>query len=252
MGKRKGASSRAAIPADILRGLNAGTLESANLVEGLAVDFDVLLRSVVPELSVAARETVKPSDGITRRMRAAGELLASQFGVDELARFTEHRSDTVRGWAAYAIAALPRLTLADRLNRIRPLADDPHFGVREWAWCSLRQSIAADIEAAIRLLIPWTADSSANIRRFAAESTRPRGVWCAHIAALKSTPEAGLPILEPLRSDPAKYVQDSVANWLNDAAKTKPEWVRELCERWQAASPTAETRYITRRAVRCL
>jgi 3-methyladenine DNA glycosylase AlkC len=249
--KRTGSSRRADIPADVLAGLNAGRVESATLAEGLAVDFATLLRTAFPELT-SISEAIDPAEGITRRMRAVGESIAARCGRDGLSHFIDHRSDTVRGWAAYAIAALPGLTLAERLNRIQPLADDSHFGVREWAWCALREAIAADVSTAIDLLTPWTRSASANVRRFAAESTRPRGVWCAHILLLKETPELGLPILEPLRADPAKYVRDSVANWLNDASKTRPDWVRQLGERWRRESPTPETEFIVTRALRTL
>jgi 3-methyladenine DNA glycosylase AlkC len=69
---------------------------------------------------------------------------------------------------------------------------------------------------------------------------------------LKTDPELGMTILEPLRSDSSKYVRDSVANWLNDAGKTQPEWVRQLCRRWTKESPTAETAMIIKRATRNL
>lgn len=252
MTQRKGASKRSDIPPEVLASLNAGTLETATLAEGLSVDFRHLLSCVAPELSAADLATVRAEDGITTRMRAAGELLLSRLGVASFDRFANHPSDTVRGWAAYLIAAAPKLTLKQRLNRIRTLADDRHFGVREWAWLAMRDRIAAEIEAAIHLLAPWTDHASANIRRFASESTRPRGVWCAHISLLKSDPELGMSILEPLKSDSSKYVRDSVANWLNDAGKTQPDWVRQLCRRWTKESPTSETAFIVKRATRNL
>jgi len=79
---------------------------------------------------------------------------------------------------------------------------------------------------------------------------RPRGVWAAHIPALKERPELGETILHPLHTDPSNYVQDSVANWINDAAKTRPDWAIELCGRWAAESDSAATARIVKRALR--
>jgi 3-methyladenine DNA glycosylase AlkC len=248
---RKGARRRDAIPAEVLAQLHAGTLETANLVEGLAIDFAELLRAVEPALEALAG-TIDATAGITARMRQVGEGLLAHGGLALLERLAVHPADTVRGWVAYGYAALPDPTFADRLRRIRPLADDPHFGVREWAWLALRPALALEPLQALSALVPWTTEASANLRRFASEITRPRGVWCAHLPELRSMPLLGLPILEPLRSDPSRYVQDSVANWLNDAGKDHPAWVREVTARWTRESDTAMTQYIVRRATRSL
>lgn len=66
------------------------------------------------------------------------------------------------------------------------------------------------------------------------------------------TPELALPILEPLKADEAKYVQNSIGNWLNDASKTQPKFVIELCRRWEVESDTKETNYIIKKALRTL
>ncbi len=234
--------------------LNAGTIESATLSECLIVDFAALMQAAFPEISEKAvpRLEQASASGITRRMALAGKLLADWLGIAALSAVREHPSDTVRGWLCFMIGETPTLSLPERLAAMLPLADDPHFGVREWSWLALRPHIAADLDAAISLLVPWTASSSAFIRRFACEAIRPRGVWCAHLPALKQQPEKGLPILEPLKADPAVYVQDSVANWLNDAAKDKPDWVRAVCARWLEESDCPATRRICKRALRSL
>ena len=116
----------------------------------------------------------------------------------------------------------------------------------------MRPHLARELDASIAHLAQWTAEPSERLRRFASEALRPRGVWCAHIGALKREPERALPILSPLRSDPSAYVQDSVANWLNDATKDQPDWVRNLCAQWLERAPGDATRRICQRAQRSL
>jgi 3-methyladenine DNA glycosylase AlkC len=226
-------SSPVEVPPELRRQLNRGEIESATLGEGLAVDFTTLLRT----LGVDA--DIDHGLGITKRMTLAAEALMTFDG--DLAG---HPSDTVRGWAAFRGGLRPGWTLEQRLEAVRPLAQDAHFGVREWAWLGVRPAIAAEIERAIGLLTEW-ADGPPYLRRFASEATRPRGVWCAHIPLLKKNPALGLPVLDRCVHDGSKYVQDSVANWMNDASKTRPDWVRETCARWNVE-------YVTRRALRSI
>jgi len=252
---RTGATRMADIPAEIVMALTLGRIETRTLVEIYAVDFETLLDQVVPGLGPALTTRAGPSDGITRRMAAAGQILLETEGPAIVETLARHPSDIVRGWSAYALAAQTGLDLTDRLTRVRPLAADPHFGVREWAWLALRPHLAADVDQSIALLRPWTAEDRDTLRRFAVESMRPRGVWCRHIALLKTDPARGLPLLDPLRADPSRYVQDSVANWLNDAARSDPDWVRRLCARWldeDEADPQPATARICRRAQRSL
>lgn len=236
------------------RELEAGRVEARSLVEILVLDMRVLMAAVAPEIRASDRERLETPGpngrrpGITQRMALAGELLHARFGCDAFTRFAGHRSDTVRGWAAYALARQGG-TLARLYERVRPLADDANSGVREWAWIALRPAVLADLDQAITLGTRWVQHARPNLRRFAVEITRPQGVWCAHCEPLKREPALGLPLLEPLRGETEKYPQDSVANWLNDAAKHQPEFVRDLCARWGLGTTPASARLI-RRALR--
>jgi 3-methyladenine DNA glycosylase AlkC len=252
MTTRKGTNRQSDIPAAVLYQLNAGTMETATLAEGLAIDFAVLMSHVLPEAKDEATQRFNSSDGITKRMSLAGQVLLEKLGASGYQRVTEHPSDTVRGWAAFMLAEMPNLSLKERIERVHPLADDKHLGVREWAWLALRPHIAKQIQEAIQELSHWIDKPSASLRRFAVESTRPRGVWCAHIAELKRKPEIALPLLEPVKSDGSRYVQDSVSNWLNDAAKSQPDWVTATCEKWRKESDTKETARICVRALRSI
>ena len=180
------------------------------------------------------------------------ELTTQNNDKDFLAIMSNHNADLVRCWATYIVGKNENLNIAETLKQIQPFSADKHFGVREICWMAVRPKIAQNLTESIKILAKWTTNQDENIRRFTTEATRPRGVWCEHIEELKQNPELALSILEPLKSDPAKYVQDSVGNWLNDASKTKPDFVTELCKRWEKESDTKETKYITKKALRTL
>ena len=246
---RKGAARVADVAPDILARLNIGQIEAATLSENLATDFATLLAATIPELAKQAQQ-IDIKAGITKRMARVARILSDDSGQERLAWVSQHPSDLLRGWGAYLLALDGALTLPEKLQAMRRFADDPHFGVREWAWLALRPEIAEMPLDAIDALVPFTAEGSEYLRRFACEAIRPRGVWAAHILLLKETPEHALSILEPLRDDPSRYVQDSVANWLNDAWKSQPVWVESLCARWEKENPTASTIHIVKRALR--
>lgn len=261
--KRKGARSTKDIPTEILAQLNRGEIETANLVEWLAVDQRLLLKNLLTENQ--RTDYLKPVlfkiDQLKKKTvntinEAIGSGLFEQAiknkDSDFLTIISNHKADLVRCWATYAIDKNEQLNITEILKQIQPFSADKHFGVREICWLAVRAKITQNLSKSIEVLSKWTTNQEENIRRFTTEATRPRGVWCEHIEELKQNPELALSILEPLKSDTSKYVQDSVGNWLNDASKTQPDFVKELCKRWEKESDTKETKYIIKKALRSI
>jgi 3-methyladenine DNA glycosylase AlkC len=241
-----GATSYASVSPAVLALLEAGVAESRTHVEQMAMDMGRLLETVYPHLAAHAHRvrTLRFLD----RMRAVAGLLWADTGWAGVDGAICHLSDTVRGWAAFAVG-ISDADLGCQLARVRELADDTHFAVREWAWLGLRDSIIAEPMTGLTLLQGWALSSSPRIRRFASEITRPRGVWSRHINALKCEPWMARPLLDALAFDQNAYVIRSVGNWLNDASRTHPNWVRTVCSDWRDldGSGTSEVR---RRACR--
>lgn len=260
---RKGAARIALIPDQVLQTLNEGVLATANLNEFLAIDLARLTRNVARDIglephaeritdTLAMLGAFAPVKRHAHVARALYDLAEPRADRDAVAHaLATHPSDVARCWAAQWIM-FSGLTLTDKLRCVRRFAADAHFNVRETAWMAVRDEIAGAVDEAVTLLQPWVREPDENLRRFASEATRPRGVWCAPVAALKEQPWRALPLIEPLKADPSRYVQNSVGNWLNDASKTQPEWVREVCRRWLAQSQAPATAYIARRALRTI
>lgn len=239
-----------------LAALQEGVVETRHLAEMLQIDMGDLLQKIGLDADDVAALRLH-DHGFVERMRRSAQLIGSRFSRAGIQNLQSHESDTVRGWAAYATidvltkGASPNTAVLCRA--IRPFAADRHFGVREWAWMAVRPYFAADLPQTIALLADWVRAPDPLIRRFAIEVLRPRGVWTRHIPALRQDPSPMRPLLEPLKTEPHKYVQDSIANWLNDAGKDHPDYVRETCRTWLSSHPDhPATLRICRRAQRRL
>ncbi len=258
--QRSAAPRQKEIPAEVLDALCRGWIESKNLVEWLSVDRLRLFKGLASDLGI---ELSAPLKKLIKEGRALSALQLSKSISKELSKLLlptdprfkvlqQHKSDVVREWGALIVGQWDSMPFARRLAWIKPFAQDPNPGTREIAWISLRHYIQAAPKETIAKLIPWTGSRNDRVRRYASEITRPRGVWCPHIELIKSEPQLALELLEPLKSDESLYVRNSVANWLNDASKSRPDWVIQVTQRWQEQSDTPQTKYIVKRALRTL
>ncbi|MEM9982897.1 MAG: DNA alkylation repair protein, partial [Bacteroidota bacterium] len=215
--QRTGARKIADIPKEVLHLLNKGEIATVNLVEWLALDQSKLVENTFPALGLegivnalkTALEAQKKPTAM-RSIKLVGEALFPYCQAEGITQqvfeaILTHPSDTVRCYACYLKALDPTLNLEEKLTQSLPLVADEHFGVREVVWIALRPDITESLSEAITLLSAWTSNQDENIRRFTTEATRPRGVWCKHIDALKENPALALPILAPLKADTSKY-----------------------------------------------
>lgn len=116
---------------------------------------------------------------------------------------------------------------------------------------AIRYFINAYPKETLKTLFEWSKDSNYHVRRLCSEGTRPKLPWSQKITI---QPEAALPILHQLFADKTRYVTRSVANHLNDIAKTQPETVLTTLKTWQASGKQKETEmnFILKHSLRTL
>tara|TARA_R110002049_G_scaffold23545_3_gene83304 strand:+ start:21227 stop:22345 length:1119 start_codon:yes stop_codon:yes gene_type:complete len=97
----------------------------------------------------------------------------------------------------------------------------------------------------------WAADDNYHVRRLVSEGTRPKLPWAR---AVSLRVDQTLPLLERLHADGTRYVTRSVANHLNDIAKTQPDLVVDTLRGWAEAGrqDAREMAWMTRHALRVL
>ena len=221
------------------------------LARTVADDF---IRSPALRSELFAAADYMTGRGVTDRLRAAGGAIVrgTAFGSPEFTSLAEHKSDLVRQWACYAVNdSSLSLSVSQRLKATIPFAADRNMSVRETAWMAFRPHLAAEFETVLPMLTELAGHRDENIRRFAVEVTRPRSVWGTHLLILKRDPARAADLLDQVKADPARYVRLAVGNWLNDASKTRPDWVLTICEQW-AADDDRHTAFIVRRGLRSI
>jgi 3-methyladenine DNA glycosylase AlkC len=118
----------------------------------------------------------------------------------------------------------------------------------EWA---VRPMLNRWPDLTLARMAKWTGHDSYHVRRLVSEGTRPRLPWGVGVT-LDVT--AGLPLLDRLHADPTRYVTRSVANHLNDIARTAPDLVIARLRGWRAAAKQqqGELDWMVRHALRGL
>lgn len=100
-------------------------------------------------------------------------------------------------------------------------------------------------------LSTWVTDENYHVRRLVSEGTRPLLPWSGRVP-LKVADT--LPLLTALHADSTRYVTRSVANHLNDIAKTDPKLVVGLLKSWHKSKQQTETelKWMIKHALRTL
>lgn len=103
----------------------------------------------------------------------------------------------------------------------------------------------------LRVMEGWTRHSNYHVRRLVSEGTRPLLPWSGRVTL---TAEQTIPLLTVLHADDTRYVTRSVANHLNDIAKSNPSLVIQTLAAWHKLSKQdkRELEWMTKHSLRTL
>lgn len=116
---------------------------------------------------------------------------------------------------------------------------------------AIRYLINAFEKETMKTLRIWTKDSHYHVRRLVSEGTRPLLPWSGRIGLEVTRP---LSFLDVLHADDTRFVTRSVANHMNDIAKTHPELVIATLTKWRTErkQDVKELEWIVRHSLRTL
>lgn len=188
---------------------------------------------------------------IMQRVRHIADVLAKVLpnpytdAVSLLCKMLPHISP---GFQAVALSEyVARYGQEDFDTSMQALSTMTRYGSAEF---SIRPFLLNQPSRTISILLQWAHSDDEHLRRLASEGCRPRLPWAMKLTNMLQMPSPAMEILEQLKSDPSLYVRKSVANHLNDLAKTYPEAVLDWLTTWPIDDP--HVKWVIRHALRNL
>lgn len=117
---------------------------------------------------------------------------------------------------------------------------------------AMRPVILAHPEASMDILMTWSLDSNARVRRMASECIRIRLPWAKKMNTALIYFESYKIILTNLKDDTDKTIQKSVANNLNDLYKEDVDKFNEIVESWQQEDMSDACKWIIKHGSRTM
>lgn len=139
-------------------------------------------------------------------------------------------TDGVEGFTAW-----PLCSFVERHGRVDPaasLAAMERLTRRFSCEFAVRPFLEHHLDLTVRSLHEWTGSEHEEVRRLPSEGTRPHLPWGPKVQALLDDPSVGVGLITELRHDPSTTVRRSVANHLNDIARSDPALVVDLATAW--------------------
>jgi 3-methyladenine DNA glycosylase AlkC len=184
---------------------------------------------------------------IRRIAEELGNFLPADY--DQACEIVMQVAPTVPEFENWALTTYVELYGLDHFDTsVRALEELTQHGTSEFA---IRPYMIRYTDRMMPILHRWARHDNEHVRRLAAEGSRPRGVWVAHIEQFKKDPRPVIKLLDKLKADPSLYVRKAVANNLNDISKEHPDVVIKTAKRWQK-NQHPHTDWIIKRACRSL
>jgi len=139
--------------------------------------------------------------------------------------------------------------------------DDPDRSLEALGRLTLHFSAEFDVrpfllrhpDLTLKRLHAWARDADWRVRRLASEGSRPLLPWGLRVPALIADPSKTMAILDRLHADPSEVVRRSVANHLNDVARSHPDLAVATARNWwNGTKRRVEARGTVRHALRTL
>lgn len=178
-------------------------------------------------------------------------------GYAELAGVVRAARDAVPGFGGWLIWPVTSAVAAKAVAEGTDTAFDDAMALladltgRLTSEFALRILLRHDLDRALGIIAGWTAVTDPDVRRLAAEGTRPCLPRSVPVPELVARPGATVPVLDALHRDDSEYVRRSVADHLDDLGRGHADLAVATARRWLDA-PAPTTGRLVRRGLRTL